>query len=581
MTVRSLPRRSSSSPHTPFTADITLDPAWNRVSGRSGRPPPTTVAAPVTIEVTAKVVARMDPYTKPLMASWIWAGPWPGLPTARKARPAMARCVPSVAVRIRSMARSTNSDKPRSSLGARPGSRSVMLSPSAGASFSAQLIALCPPARRTGLPVGGTNRGLCLTERMDLTRDASLIVGLVVCFVAAMFLAAAEAALLRIFPIRAMSLAARGSPQGERLAKQIADLPNVLNAVLLSALLAQIGAATLTGLLAERWSGSWGVTLSSIGLTVLLFVYGEAIPKTFAVRHADRVGLALSLPIAVLERVLRPLVKVLVWVADIQMPGKGITMAPTVTEDELRHLAVRAAREGEITEDDVGLIQRAFRLGDRRADDLMVPRTEIVAVSADETVTEALAVALEAGHRRLPVFETSVENIIGMVRLRDLMRVPPERRDGLPVGRVIDEALVVPASKRVLPLLAEMQESETHMAIIVDEYGGTAGLVTVEDIAEELLGSISEGTTAEPIVEVEKGRWSIDASLPVEDLAELIGESTPPGINTVGGLVMRLLGRIPSVGDEVELGKHTLRVAATRRRRVTRVEAGPRSPHAS
>ena len=251
-------------------------------------------------------------------------------------------------------------------------------------------------------------------------------------------------------------------------------------------------------------------------------------------------------------------------------------MSPTVTEDELRHLAARAAHEGEITEDDVGLIQRAFRLGDRRAVDVMVPRPEIVAVSAEESVATALDLALEAGHRRLPVFDDTVENITGMVRLRDLVKIPAQRRASLAVGRVADDPLVVPASKRLLPLLTEMQASQTHMAVIVDEYGGTAGIVTVEDIAEELLGTISEGSTTEEIVETGPGRWSIDAGLPVEDLAELTGESIPPGINTVGGLVMRLLGRIPQVGDEVELGAHTLRVAATRRRRVTRVEAGRR-----
>ncbi len=411
---------------------------------------------------------------------------------------------------------------------------------------------------------------------MDLTRDAGLIVGLVFCFVAAILLAAAEAALLRISPVRAMSLAARGTRPSKRLADQVHRLPNVLNAVLLSALLAQIGAATLTGLLAERWFGSWGVTLSSIALTVVLFVYAEAIPKTFAVRHADQVGLALSGPLKMLEWILRPFVVVLVWFADLQMPGKGITMSPTVTEDELRHLAARAAHEGEITEDDVGLIQRAFRLGDRRAVDVMVPRPEIVAVSAEESVATALDLALEAGHRRLPVFDDTVENITGMVRLRDLVKIPAQRRASLAVGRVADDPLVVPASKRLLPLLTEMQASQTHMAVIVDEYGGTAGIVTVEDIAEELLGTISEGSTTEEIVETGPGRWSIDAGLPVEDLAELTGESIPPGINTVGGLVMRLLGRIPQVGDEVELGAHTLRVAATRRRRVTRVEAGRR-----
>ena len=403
--------------------------------------------------------------------------------------------------------------------------------------------------------------------------DGWLIGLLGVALAVAVFVAAGETALLRISPVRAASLASGGDRRAQRVLRLLDDLPQVLSAVLLTALLSQIGAATITGVLAQRWFGNLGVTLSSVVLTVLLFVYAEAIPKTYAVRHTDRVAFALAWPLSRLELILRPIVRALVWFADIQMPGKGVTTSPTVTEDELRRLASRAAKEGEITPEDLGLIERAFRLGDRRVDDIMVPRADIVAVAADATLDLALIVALEAGHRRLAVYADDSEDIVGVVLLRDLVRVPETRRDLLTVATLAAEPLVVPESKRVMDLLGEMQQSRIHLAVIVDEYGGTAGLVTVEDIAEELLGSLSESSDPVPVSQVADGRWSIDAALPIEDLAELVDAPLPEGDwNTVAGMIFALAGRVPEVGDEVEVPGYLLRVIGTRRRRITRVE---------
>lgn len=407
---------------------------------------------------------------------------------------------------------------------------------------------------------------------MSVPDDLPLLLLLVGLLVFSVFIAAAETALLRIPVVRAASLAAHDDRRARRLADLLDDLPRVLNVILLTALLAQIGAATVTGILASRWFGSTGVTLASVALTLVMYVYAEAIPKTFAVRHADRVALALAAPVRLLDTVFRPIVSILVWIADLQMPGKGITMSPTVTEDELRRLASRAAREGQITEDDLALIERAFRFGDRQVDDVMVPRLDIIGVAATLPVEEALRIALESGHRRLPVYGESPDDITGFVRLRDLVALPAERRD-LPVGRLAEPPMVVPESKRVLDLLSEMQGSGVHMAVVVDEYGGTAGLVTVEDIAEELLGSISEEPGGSMVVQLSEGRWSVDGGLPVEDLADLIGMEPPDGEwNTAAGLVIGLLGRLPKIGDSVDLDGLRIRVSHLRGRRITRLE---------
>lgn len=414
---------------------------------------------------------------------------------------------------------------------------------------------------------------VCLTDiSMDLERDLPLIFLLAGAFILSVFVAAAETSLLRMSAVRAETMAADGVRGAKRLFGLIHRLPKVLNAILLSALLTQITAATVSGVLADRWFGPLGVTIASAALTVILFIYAEAIPKTFAVRHADRVALFLAGPMAVLEVVLRPIVAVLVWIADIQMPGKGVITSPTVTEDELRMLASRAAIEGEITREDLRLIDRAFRAGDREVDDIMVPRPDIVAVPETMPISEALDIALEAGHRRLPVYEGSIENITGVVRMRDLMRVPAERRH-VEVGAFAEDPLAVPESKRVLDLLREMQATRNHLAVVVDEYGGTAGMVTVEDIVEELIGSIQEEPVGEEVVSVGDGRWMVDGSVPVEDLEGIFGEEIDDSDwNTVAGLTLGLLGRLPEVGDEVRHANHVLRVVAVRNRRILRVE---------
>ena len=409
---------------------------------------------------------------------------------------------------------------------------------------------------------------------MDLQADLPLLLVLLALLVFSIFIAAAEASFLRVPAVRVRALAAQGSRRARTLEEMISRMSNVLNAILLAALLSQIAAATVAGILAIRWFDErLGPTIASVGLTVIMYIYAEAIPKTYAVRNADRVALLTAIPLAIVERILRPVVSVLVWIADLQMPGKGVEGSPTVTEDELRMLATAAATEGEITDEDAALIDRAFRVGDREADDVMVPRTDVVAVESTTTVDKAVEVAIESGHRRLPVYVDNRENMTGVVGLRDMIAVPVERRGLVEVGSLAEELLVVPQSKRVLDLLQEMQQTATHLAIVVDEYGGTAGLVTVEDIVEEVLGSISVTPVSEEISKVDSDTWVIDGTVPVEDLGELMNQDLEDDDwNTAAGLIMAELGRVPRLGDQITYEGHTLKVIGLRGRRITRIE---------
>lgn len=405
---------------------------------------------------------------------------------------------------------------------------------------------------------------------MEWSRDGSLIVLFVVLFLIAVVLAAAETALVRVSRVRIGAIADEGGRRARRTLRLLDDLPHVLNTILLLVLLVQIGAATVTGILAERWFGSTGVTIASFALTIFLFVYSEAIPKTYAYRAAAPVIMAMAYPIGWLTTVMRPIIAVLVKFADLHAPGRGIATTPTVTERELRSLATAAATEGEITDADLNLIEGAFRLGDRVAEEVMVPRVDMVAVPASATAEQALEVALGSGHRRLPVYDGTIDNIIGVVRQRELLV-----SSGYTVGDIAYPPLLVTESKRVLELLGEMQTKGTHVAVVIDEHGGTSGMVTIEDIVEELFGVVSEEKTVvtPPVQQIGRRRWVVDGRMLTEDLEETLDVALPEGDwTTVAGMVMGLAGDVPRVGSEVRAGRMKIRVTSVTGRRIRRVE---------
>jgi len=373
--------------------------------------------------------------------------------------------------------------------------------------------------------------------------------------------------------VRARVLADEGDHGAARVVALVEDLPRVLNAVLLAVLLTQIGAATVAAYVAERHFGNLGVTLVSVGLTLVMFVYAEAIPKTIAVRRPMFVARIVAIPVRVLTRAIRPIVSILIWVADIQAPGRGITATAAVTEAELRRLAAEAQQAGEIEPTDFELIERAFRVGDASVAEVIVPRTEIVAVQSGETVEGALEVALAAGHRRLPVYEANLDEITGMVRLRDLAASIADGRTAT-VDTLCREALVVPETRRIIDVLRDMQADDITLAVVIDEHGGTTGIVTIEDLLDELVGEMGgRGEPAPDIRAMGAGRWLVRGSADIDDLEAVVGVTFDrTDFHTVAGLILDAAGRIPRPGEEVVIADLVFRIADASRRRIHLVE---------
>jgi len=321
------------------------------------------------------------------------------------------------------------------------------------------------------------------------TTDLAFVGMLGVLVVALFGLALVEASLLHVRRSAVVVDAQTGDRRSERLLGLVDDLPRVMNAVLLAVLLCQVTAATVAGVLARRWVGSAGVTVATFVVTIVLFVYGEAIPKTLAIRQPLRIARRLSGPIRWLTGILRPAVSALVWVADVQSPRTETDSS--VGEKELRHLAREAASAGRIEVSDAELVERSFTFGDLCVDQIMVPRADVVAVSTDTPVDEALRTAIAAGHRRLAVFEGGIENIVGFTRLRDLADTGSEDSAGI-VAERIRPALSVRPTMLVIDVLRAMQSSTRHLAVVVDDADETEGILTIEDAVRELVGTIEQ-----------------------------------------------------------------------------------------
>ncbi|MDP2623866.1 MAG: hemolysin family protein [Actinomycetota bacterium] len=407
----------------------------------------------------------------------------------------------------------------------------------------------------------------------EFTDSLPLIALLLGLILLAVLLAATEAALLRVSPIKARILADQGDRRSARVVAMVEDLPRVLNAVLLVVLLTQIGAATMAGYIADRHFGNLGVTLTSVGLTLVMFVYAEAIPKTIAVRHPLAVARFVARPVGLIAATVRPVVGVLVWLADLQVPGSGVMTTAAVTETELRRLAADAEKAGEIEPSDFDLIERAFRIGDASLAEVVVPRTEVVAIPIHRGIAGALEMALTSGHRRLPVYESSLDDVTGVVRLRDLAAAVAEGEEAT-VETLQQPALFLPESRRVIDALRDMQEEGTTMAIVVDEHGGTAGIVTIEDLVEELVGGVADEEEQIPDIRpIGPGRWMVRGSTDIDDLEVAVGvEFERRGFHTVAGLVLDATGRIPRPGEEIAVGGHRFRIAEASRRRIRLVE---------
>jgi CBS domain containing-hemolysin-like protein len=376
--------------------------------------------------------------------------------------------------------------------------------------------------------------------------------------VVAAVIACAEVALARISRIAVEELVSDGRPSAKRLQKLLHEGPRSLNLLLLLRLVCEIAAVGIvTSYCLDRIGGAWAVVVAVTIMTVVNYVFVGVAPRTIGRQQAERVALLSAGPVMALTKVFGPLPSLLILLGNALTPGKGFREGPFASEAELRDLVERAQQRGVVEQSERDMIRSVFELGDTIVREVMVPRTDIVVIERNKTVKQALNLLLRSGFSRVPVVGENTDDVVGVAYLRDLVK--KERSDGggaMKVEEVMRPAVFVPESKPVDELLREMQTELGHIAIVVDEYGGTAGLVTLEDIVEEVVGEITDeyDREAPPVEALNDGSVRITARLPVEDLEELYGVALPhEDVETVGGLMASLLGRVPIPGATVEV----------------------------
>ncbi len=381
----------------------------------------------------------------------------------------------------------------------------------------------------------------------------------------------AEAALSRMSRVAVEQLVSDARPGAKRLKRLLADGPRSLNLLLLLRLVCEISAVGIvTSYALDRVNGSKAVLLAVAVMVVVSYVFIGVAPRTIGRQQAQRVALVVAGPVAALTKVFGPLPSLLILLGNALTPGKGYREGPFASEAELRDLVERAQQRGVVEQSERDMIESVFELGDTIVREVMVPRTDIVVIERTKTVKQALNLLLRSGFSRVPVVGDNTDDVVGVAYLRDLVK--KERGDGgsAKVEEVMRPAVFVPESKPVDELLREMQTELGHLAVVVDEYGGTAGLVTLEDIVEEVVGEITDEYDREspPVETLNDGSCRVTARLPVEDLEQLYGVELPhEDVETVGGLLASLLGRVPIPGATIEVAGLLLVAEGTKGRR--------------
>ncbi|WP_431879533.1 hemolysin family protein [Amycolatopsis sacchari] len=392
-----------------------------------------------------------------------------------------------------------------------------------------------------------------------MASSASLLVIAVALVLLGGVFAAADAAVSTVSPARVDGLVRMGRPGARQLAAVVAERRRHINLLLLLRIICELTATVLVTVVFLRWiDPQWlAVIVTAVVMVVVSYVLIGVGPRTIGRQHPYRVGAAVAGPVRALGTVLGPLSRLLIRIGNAITPGRGFREGPFTSEIELRELVDLAQERGVVEPAEREMIHSVFELGDTVAREVMVPRTEIIWIEQDKTVRQALALSLRTGFTRIPVIGESVDDILGVVNLKDLVRASLDDGAAKPVEQLMYPASFVPDSKRLDDLLREMQLSHNHMAIAVDEYGGTAGLLTIEDILEEIVGEITDESDVEerpPVEHLDDKSVRVSARLSVDDLGELFGiELDDHDVETVGGLLAQRLGRVPLPGAEAEV----------------------------
>ena len=386
--------------------------------------------------------------------------------------------------------------------------------------------------------------------------DVTQIIILVILVFLSGFFSSAETALTTCNKIKMRSLAESGNAKAKRVLKITDDSGKMLSAILVGNNIVNLSASSLSTSLAIKFGGSIAVGIATGVITLLILIFGEISPKTLATLYADNISLAYAGIISFLMKILTP---VIFLVNKLAMgflflmrvdPRKGQN---TMTEDELRTIVDVSHEEGVIETEEREMINNVFDFGDAQAKEVMVPRIDMISVNIDSTYEELLDIFREEHFTRLPVYEDSTDNIIGIINVKDLLLC--EDREHFSVRNILRQPYYTYEHKNTSELLIEMRQSSINIAIVLDEYGATAGLITLEDLLEEIVGEIRDeydDDEEDPIQKISDLEYMVHGSMNLEDLGEILDlELTSEDYDSIGGYLIELLDHLPTAGESV------------------------------
>jgi putative hemolysin len=397
-----------------------------------------------------------------------------------------------------------------------------------------------------------------------------IIVGLIL----ALFAAAAETSLTSVSRIRMRTLAEEGNKRARIVTRLHSDPNAYLSTILSVNTVAVIVASSATAVLVATYYRTVPEAVATIILALVVLIFCEIAPKSLALRFNERVALILARPVALVTSLLRPLVGGLTAFSRllVRAATRGRRVhGPFVTEEELKLLVYMGEQEGVVEQEERQMIHGILEMTDKAVRELMVPRVDVVAATAAHTAADLIKLIIETGHSRIPIYEENIDNIVGVVYAKDLLRQNIRSDDRRPVRELAREPYFTPETKHVGELLNEMQR-KVHMAMVVDEHGGTAGIVTFEDLIEEIVGPIRDeydtGETDEPQF-LSDHEVLLNGNFPIDDIKELLNVDVGDvDSDSVGGLIYERLGEIPKPGATLQLGDATLIVEEVRRQRI-------------
>jgi CBS domain containing-hemolysin-like protein len=404
---------------------------------------------------------------------------------------------------------------------------------------------------------------------MDVFSWAGVLL-LLACLLLVVFVAAAEAGLISISRARVRLMAGRGVPRAEILHSYMEERSSLLGAFALARNVAIVaGAVVAVSILTRERGHSWELLALIVIAALALFALLEAVPRALVARNPERWGLRLAPFMGPFKLLFGGAGRLL------SIPARAVVRSPEgEEEEEMLRLMEIEEDEGEIEDDERKMIRGVFGLEDTAAREIMTPRTDFAAVDTDDTVDDVVHLIIERGFSRIPLYEKNADAIVGIVYAKDLFRDLAKGRMPKQLRDIARPAFFVPESKRLDDLLTDMRKQRVHMAIVVDEYGGTAGLVTIEDLLEEIVGEIEDeyDRVEQTIVRISENEALLDGRVGIDDLNELFETQVKnEDYDTVGGCVFHHLGRVPAVGDEVETGGVKMTVLSVDGHRVKRL----------